>query len=413
MKKSKCIILIFMTAVLLLGGCSNVADEKKIQSDLETNTQFAFLEDGEKIEEIIIEKRQTDKEQKTDTIWCTITTEDAEISYQKNVVLTYGLYDKGGWILDNISVNETMQTPLAGIAEENIAASLSNKYITINNENWEITKTNIKGISIESHDTNLEEKSDTVTANLILAEEVEEASGKIEIQYQFDNGWKTDTVSVIEDFVITVKPEKALNVTEEDLTNLLDGQTFEYGESKSKQVITISKNEITDFAVENQSSSSKGIYQKLDCRCVLTTQYVTFDLQIEIQYSYGGDNGWQLSSVTIFPEAASVNLEGDWTGSYVAAGDRGEVVLSISNMDEAGNIEGIYSWTSDWQTGSYHVSGTLDKDTFLLSLAAGEWIDEPSHATFVTKTDIGAIFYVDDCKLEGIGHQSASFKVSQ
>ena len=50
MRKSRCIVLLFIAVILLLSGCSSVANEKKIQSDLETDTQFDFLNEGEKIE---------------------------------------------------------------------------------------------------------------------------------------------------------------------------------------------------------------------------------------------------------------------------------------------------------------------------------------------------------------------------
>lgn len=426
MKKIILAVLLVTILSTLLIGCSSAVDEKQIQTDLQTNMEFEFLEDGEEIKHLVIEKRQTEKEQKSDTIWCTITTEDAEVSYQKNVVLTYGLYDKGGWMLDDVSVKETVRTPLKGIAEENIAASLNNEYIIINDENWEITKENIKSISIDGHDTNLEEKSDTVIASIILDEEVEQASGKIEINYKYDDGWKIDAVSEVEDFVITIKPEKALNLTEEDLTDILSGQTFKYGEQKtnygngisfinnnSQQEIVINKNEISNFVIENQTSSSKGTYQMLSCRCTLTKQHVDFDIQAEIQYLYDGSNGWQLENVTILPEVVSVSIEGEWTGTFVAAGSYGEVVLSITSMDESGNVTGIYSWTSSRQAGSYYVSGTIDMETFLLNMTAGEWIDKPSDAIFATKRDINAIFYVDASRLEGIGHESASIKVSQ
>ena len=83
MRKSRCIVLLFIAVILLLSGCSSVANEKKIQSDLETDTQFDFLNEGEKIEKLEIEKRQTDKKQKIDTIWCMITTADTEVSYRK------------------------------------------------------------------------------------------------------------------------------------------------------------------------------------------------------------------------------------------------------------------------------------------------------------------------------------------
>lgn len=426
MKKVISTMLLLVLLSTLLTGCNSTVDEKQIQEDLEADSQFDFLKDNEKIEKLVIEKRQTEKEQKVDTIWCTITTADTEISYQKDAVLTYGLYDKGGWILDDISINEIIKTPLKGVSEEKISSSLKGQFITINDERWDIGEDNLKSISIDSQNTNLEECIDIVTVSITLDEEVEEASGKLEINYNFDDEWKIDNILEIEEFKTTVKPEKALDVTGENLIDEINGQEFSYGESKtgngngisftnynSQQTITINKSEISDLVIENQISSSKGMCQEFDCRFTLMKQSVVFDIQAQIRYLYDSNNGWGFDSVTILPEVSSVNIEGDWKGTYVVAGDNGEVVLKITSTDESGNINGIYSWTSSKQAGSYYVSGTIDKDTLRLNMTAGEWIDKPSNAMFVTKVDIRAILYADDSEMEGIGHQSASFKVSQ
>lgn len=42
---------------ILLTGCASIANEKQIQSDLVTNTQFDFLSEKEKIEKLVIDKR--------------------------------------------------------------------------------------------------------------------------------------------------------------------------------------------------------------------------------------------------------------------------------------------------------------------------------------------------------------------
>lgn len=427
-------ILLMIMLSILLTGCASTANEKQIQSDLETNTQFDFLSEEEKIEKLVIDKRQTDKEQKVDTIWCTVTTADAEVSCEKSIVLTYGLYDKDGWILDNISVNkssEWIKTPLKGISEEDILKSLKGQNISVNGERWEISADSIVDISIGEHDTNLEEKIDVVTVDLKLDAAVEEAAGQLIVNYKFDDRWKIDTISGDKEFTATVKPDKALNVVEEDLITALDKQEFEYGlpksdngngisfvSTKSQQTITVDKNEISDFIIENQVSSSKGSCQEYICRVRLTTPNVVFDLNTEIAYKYQKDNGWSVESISITPEVALLNLEGDWIGTYTAAGDRGEVTLSITEMADDGTISGVYSWTPEKvseyrQPGSYHVSGTIAEDTLLLNLKAGEWINKPDKASFVTKVDVRAMLYVDDAKMNGVGHESASITICQ
>ena len=434
MKKKVLLILTMMILLSLLIGCTNTANEKKIQSDLETNTQFDFLNEGEKIEKLEIEKRQTDKNQKVDTIWCTITTADTEISYQKSVVLTYSLYDKGGWILDDVSVNkskEWIKTPLKGIDDEKIQSSLSGQFITVNDEEWRITKDNISNFSIDKQETNLEEKTDRVIVSLTLNEDVEEAKGQLAINYIFEDEWKIDTLSDNTAFTVTVKPEAVLNVTEDDLMNEVANQGFQYGGSKpdkdakliivdnsSQQTVTVNKSELSDFQINNQESSSKGSSQKYFCSGILTTSYVVFELNAEIEYKYNKNNGWNIESVTVIPEVVSVDVEGEWTGTYISAGDRGKVTLSITDVSDDGTISGIYSWTPEVidiarQPGSYNVSGTIDKDRLLLDLKAGEWIDKPKWSSFTAKHDIGTMLYIDDSEMQGIGHESGSIMVSQ
>ena len=83
---------IFLTGVLVcaITACgAKTADESRIKQELESNQQFHVLQDGETIDEVVIEKRQTDKEQKTDKVWCSVSTNDTEAAYQKNVVLTH------------------------------------------------------------------------------------------------------------------------------------------------------------------------------------------------------------------------------------------------------------------------------------------------------------------------------------
>lgn len=422
--RKRIFVVLFMTMLLLLTGCSKIADEKKIQSDLETDTQFQFLDENEEIKEIVIEKRQTDKNEKSDMIWCTVTTTDTEVLYQKNVVLTYGLYDQG-WLLDGVATNhpsEWIKTPLKGIKEQDIPVSLEGKFVETVGERWDITTNNIKSISVMQQDTNLEEKTDKVTVALTLNADVEEASGQLIINYVFDDDWKIDTIEGNKDFTATVKPEAALEVTEDDLIDVIDKQEFEYGASNennaSKQMIMVEKSEISNFVIENCKSSLKGSEQEYNCSCTLTKQHISCSLKANINYHYDSSNGWNVQQVVIVPGTISVDIAGDWTGTYVMAGDRGEVVLSITEVDDNGNISGIYSWTPEKvdnyrQPGSYYVSGTMNKDTLILNLKAGDWIKKPKNALSVTKIDIRAWLNINDYEMDGIGHESSSIKISQ
>lgn len=126
--KKRWYLPLILIVMMLLGGCGKaVRDEKQIQADLESDLQANYFAENEKIIEVKIEKRQTEKKEKHDTVWCSVQTEDERCAYEKSLVLTYSLYDEGGWLLDDVSVNsrsEWVITPIIGISNDEIAASL-------------------------------------------------------------------------------------------------------------------------------------------------------------------------------------------------------------------------------------------------------------------------------------------------
>lgn len=428
--KKKYLFIILIT-ILFLTGCSKIADEKQMQTDLESSTEFGFLNDKESIKGFIIEKRQTDKKQKTDTIWCTITTAKEGISYQKEVILTYGLYDKG-WILDDVSVNnfsQWVQTPLEGINENDILASLNGQSLTIDSEIWNITTNNIKNIKINKHDTNLDKNADVVTATLTIDESVEEANGEVIINYKFDNGWKLETISQNQGFTTSIKPEVALTVTNEDMISELSKQSFVLNSSKSSGIVvyykaeetmhtvTINSSEISNFSVINQESLLKGTQQIYHCKCTLTKPYVVFDLEIDISYQYQSGE-WILQLINITPQCKMLDIVGEWTGEYLDAPYGGNAVLNISSVDEKGFITAIYSYFPSERdkysdSGSYNVTGIIDMSTLDIQLIAGDWVKEASDAHSWTKSDILATLCVDESSIKGTGQNGDPFVVAK
>lgn len=426
------IAVVFILIVFFCTGCSNVADEKKILSDLENDVHFAFLDDGEKIEKLEIDKRQTEKKQNVDTVWCTITTSDTEVLLEKNAVLQYEYYDKGGWMLNDVTVNpsnEWIRTPLKGVDDAKVLSSLYGIHITVDGEEWLIEQNNITNFSIEQHNTNLENKTDEFIASLTLDSDAEEVKGQLVINYIFTNAWQIESLSENEIFTVTIKPEAVFAVTEDNIMGEIDNQQFEYGavkssvgqsltlvDNSSNQMVTVKKSQLSDFRIDKQETGFRGSYQKLFCSGVLTTAHVSFVLNAEIEYEYSKNDGWNVKSVTLIPELLSVNIQGDWKGDYTAAGSRGSVTLSITDISDDGTISGVYSWTPNDESlydmpGSYFVSGTMDVERLFLELKAGEWIVKPPKALSVTKIDIRTMLYIDDSAMKGIGHESASISI--
>lgn len=152
MKKSILMIILIMTVTLMLAGCSSVPKEEEIQQDLESFSDKAFLEDGEKIDSLTIEKRDTDKKNKSDLVWCTIVTEKDDVSYEKEVTLSYYMYDKAGWTLEDYKVADQGKwniIPLSGVKETDLRSNLVGKTITVDNQSWEILDSEISQLTIK------------------------------------------------------------------------------------------------------------------------------------------------------------------------------------------------------------------------------------------------------------------------
>lgn len=389
-----------------LAGCgAKVADEEKIQTDLEAYKQNDFLAADEKITEIVIDKRQTEKDAKVDTVWCGVQTEDARCAYEKDFTLTYSLYDEGGWMLDDVSVNnrsEWVITPLVGVNDDEISTSLIGIDVTINDEIWHVTRENIKSISVDSHETDLETQKDIVTATLIIDDLVEEASGQLIINYNFNHGsWVMDSISGRENFSALNKPGLELNVTENTLLDIINGQSFEYNPQESKmystQEITINKDEVSDFVIDKQEVSSKGTSVQHFCSCTLTKPYATFTLAIEIPYYYSDE--WTIRDISATAECTSVDIVGTWTGTNVYGRN---CELDITEMDADGNISGSYSdhGSPNYKANSYYVAGKISKDTLEMTLEAGDIIGEKPYKWF-KPSDIRAKLNVDDSSISG------------
>lgn len=426
MKKFIYVLFYLASCILLLTSCGKtVANEKKIEKDL--SAYSGFLEDEEKVESVKIDKRQTDKDEKIDTVWCDVVTEDQECSYQKGIILTYSLYNDKGWILDDVSVDSTKErviTPLTGIKEDNIPATLKNKNITINEESWAIIP---KDISIIKHDTNLKDQTDSVIAQITIEDAVQEATGQLMITYTFDDAWKIDSISGEDSFEISSIPGKEPDITEEKLIETLSGEEYKYGIPENTpiylisnlQVITINKSEISNFRIESSEITGKGTLQKYNISCKLTKPNAEFATNATITYSYSNADGWKLHVNNVKLTCTSVSIQGDWKGTYVNVTEEGQAVLTIQDISDDGTITGTYSYTPDVtksynaHAGSYYVSGKIDFTTLYMKLEAGDWINAPAKPKPFEKARITARLYIENSIVSGLGHNNSSFELSQ
>lgn len=419
MRRKYLMILPMALLMTLFTGCSNVANEKQIKTDLEQYEETDVIKDDEKIEEIAIDKRQTDEDKKTDTVWCTITTQDSEISYQKECVLTYNLDKQKKWTLADVDVNdcdEWVKEPLKGIDEEAISLSLNDETVKVDDTEWYIEESEIKKISIDKQDTDIEQKKDTVLVSLTLESPVQKAEGQLEISYHFEDDWEIDSLAEKKSFTAQDIEGTAINATEKSLTEELVQSEIKLDNDESN--ISIEKENISNFKIVNENTEDKGTFKTFECTATITKPTAVFQIAANIGYLYSEEEGWTCQPVTIKSTLESLNIVGEWKGTYNGAPYSGEAVLNILSLDENGTITATYSYTpettSDYsQPGSYNVSGKIDFETLHMDLEAGDWIAEPSKTLSVTKANIRANLYVNDSIIEGLGQEGNVFTLKR
>lgn len=408
------IVIISFVAIFLTACGKKVADEEQIKQELELNQEFQFLGVEEQIDELIIEKRQTDKEQKVDKVWCEVKISDAEVACVKKVVLIYGLYDKEGWILDDVEVDSSEDweiTPLVGISREDAINSLYGQNVLIDDEEWEINANNLINVEIESQQTNLEDQKDVLIFDVVIDDKVEKAEGKIQIEYVFDRQWKISDVISTDDFTASMKTEYVLDITEEELIKVVAKKEIPIG--MTKQMVSVGDEDIVGFQTNEQREEDKGLQQIYECSYKIEKAHLTINVNAVITYYYEDGTGWNGNVTDISSTIESSNIEGDWSGTYVSAPWDGGAELSISELQADGTVKAVYKFTPhNSNSASYELSGTWDQDSLQLVLEAGAWIVEPEKIRLSNdKSNIIAELDVTEECLEGKAQGGSYFQV--
>jgi len=432
MKRKWTLLFMTMAIMLCIIGCSSVPKEKDIEEDIikASSSTPNLLGKGEKITDFEIKVRETDKKQKYDHAVCEVVTEKENVSYTKEVEVTYYKYDKG-WGLSDISVNDSKEwtiAPTKGVNKKQIIASLVSQDVKTDGGAWTIEDGEISDVAVKQQDTDITKGTDKVTVEVNLKGMVENATGIVKAEYTFDKEWKLKNIENQNDFKVKEDPEKALKIDETGLIQALDGKVITVGEQKNdlgggfyiidnsmKQEIEINPDEISEFSINRKEKNDKGTEYTYECSCKLTKADVKYTLQIEYYYDYG--NEWKEPTIDINPvvNTEDINLSGKWIGTYNGAGDDGSVELNITS-DDGKNYSGTYSYTpneSYGHAGSYNVSGTFEGDTMQLTLTAGDWISKPDKLLSIEKQDVTVRYYIDDSKLKGTGQSGYPFEVSK
>lgn len=322
-------------------------------------------------------------------------------------------------IVADVDVNDSdewVKEPLKGIDEEAISLSLNDETVKVDDTEWYIEESEIKKISIDKQDTDIEQKKDTVLVSLTLESPVQKAEGQLEISYHFEDDWEIDSLAEKKSFTAQDIEGTALNATEKSLTEELVQSEIKLDNDESN--ISIEKENISNFKIVNENTEDKGTFKTFECTATITKPTAVFQIEANIGYLYSEEEGWTCQPVTIKSTLESLNIVGEWKGTYNGAPYSGEAVLNILSLDENGTITATYSYTpettSDYsQPGSYNVSGKIDFETLHMDLEAGDWIAEPSKTLSVTKANIRANLYVNDSIIEGLGQEGNVFTLKR
>lgn len=414
-KKHLLIVSIILMTLFSCTGCTSVVKEKEIKTDLEKYSEREVLEKGEKIDKVVIDKRETDKDKKNDTIWCIVTTKNSYKMTEKEMTFSYCKNDKDDWYLNEVEMEDSDRwkvTPLKGIEKKDIPQTLDGEVVEVDGEKWKIKEKEVKKISIDKQETELSDKSDKVTMSITLEGKVRKVKGKLVVRYKFDKEWKEDKILKTDKFVSEPIPGKELKVSQDELIEKLEEKKIAYGDDSSmNQEITINKDEISDFKIEKQESKAKGTKEKIFCSCTLNKKNVSLGLQIVFRYSY--KNEWKLSDIELTAETKSFDILGSWSGENSRPGVPDKVIFEITKVD-GNKIEATYSYTSSayGEAGSYYAEGEIDEKTLNINLTAGDWITKPEQDDF-QKQDIRAVINADMGIIEGYGNLGYVFRVEK
>ncbi len=406
MKKIICLLTLAICAALLLTACSPKApDDGTIRDDITEQMPRT------KVDSVKVLEHNLDKDKGRDDVRVQVNTNDGKIAYTRFFEATY-IYDaeKKQWSmkdLEEYDKGKGERTPLTGVDQEVVISQLSGIEVVADNERWGITENSVS-VSIEAQETDLEAGTDSVTANVIIDDDVKQASGQLIMTFKFDKSWKLQSISGEDGFSTSVKPGRDLNVPDEELAALI--QELEY----AGQSVTVTKSEVSDIVVTASDESNKGKVRAFEYNFVLTKPAATLHINAAAEYNYT-EMGWTLGNTSAEAELTSViDLGGTWKGTTEGY-YKGNLTLSISDTEQSGasSLSGILSFILDrGNPGSYSVAGTFDAYTLRLDLRAGDWIEKPE-SSYLALQNVNAVLDINTGELQGTACWDAKFTATK
>ena len=415
-KRITLITIVTICMLMFLTACSSKISKETLMQDIEPIVKEE-LSSSRTIDDIEI--LETESDEKNDTaVKIKVITQDDVAEYVDYFTACYYYSADKEYVFDTafqIDKDKSTITPIKGVTQGIAVSSLKSKSISIGDESWSLN--DVTDVTIENQDTNLEEKTDTVTISLTVNDKVQQAKGKLKLEYKFTDEWELSNVSQDGEFTVSYKPDCALELTDKDLlAELVKNEVNLFENTSNSQTLTMTEAEISDFKVYDEITGIRGSKIKYSCTATLTKPNATISLDAQIMYEYEGS--WLLQPIIITAELESIDIEGKWDGTYTGVPYKGKASLDIEEVTEDGKVKGVYSYTPNTitkysQAGSYKVSGTIDMTSLIMKLEAGDWVVKDSSALSVTKIDITAIIDLEEAEIEGLGQETSPFVLTR
>jgi hypothetical protein len=344
----------------------------------------SILGNAETIDNVSILERETDEEMGIDTIWCKVESNDTEVAYIKYFKTVFRFYETEGWVLDSFSQDKTDQwtsAPIAGPKDDLIRAAVMDLQIIVDGEEWYADDETVGNVDVIGRDSQFNMKRETVTVSVELQSDALIATGEMQIEFTYSDGWAAEDRRVTVPFATAYKPGAELDVTDETVLSIISGKSMTFGDTeRTAQTLTIKDAEISDFSILGVTTSEKGTIRIYECSLNLSKSPVVFSANATLAYEYDKVNGWKSPEVSFgTPKVVSVDtseLEGGWTGwlqwDAYATHPTLSLVVVISEIANDGTVVATVSCPED--PFSFSADGYFDKDALIVTLNFKEWI---------------------------------------
>lgn len=192
MKRSACLILMVCLHCLILTGCTPSPPKEAVMKE-HFLSACSSLSNEVSLDEFNIIKRQTDKNSKSDISHCEIKFRSDNVEYTQYYVLSFNYYDKGGWILDEITEVRDQWTcrPLKGVDKD-----IELEKMRTDPQNY--FRTSWDTIVLKEQVTSLDKNTDVLTVDCSIDSVIFSARCVYDMTYKFDTSlgeWRFAHVS--------------------------------------------------------------------------------------------------------------------------------------------------------------------------------------------------------------------------